>query len=460
MQHAADSATTRDEFHTPTTLTGIALIVEPSRRGDPITGERRRPPSNSPFNTAALHLMKSGRSLSNIRQVEMAGHGRFYRFPRNIAWKNFPSVSKPVFDYGQARIRIGTQRLDGKLVWHIETSVYDPHVRMHVPCRQQAASMRASLSRDLPKVDEMVIVAGGASDRLLWEAIAPVYTVNPNVVVWRTDLGNAPIRLARDEMARLELKFRAHDRLMYNYLFNMVVLGSRARFSAAKASALPHHLAATGYRLQHDDVEDHQIDPTSSSTPFVLQSLHEFAKTTDRTVAVDKGDADGGKFWKAALTQFPFIETCEEAVVLKWRGSGKYQPCNQLMMKTQPCSREPATTIYSSPTEHMHDLASLYADGFITIKDKQPVMTDFGRGFLDALGTDVLDSDLLLRWRTPEGLAADEPDIPSIEVDHEQFPQAEAASCKPPRVTARRTRTSMARSSPLEACRARYPLGC
>jgi hypothetical protein len=393
-----------------TASTGLALTVEPRRRYDPNTGKSRKSKWVALADESAEFLMRDGRPAENIRSVIMTGQGRDFRFRRDIPWKDFPHIQRPIHDYGRAYIA-SFLTVDGRLSSRPHFNFWDKHLgggRQNTVGRKTS---RAALTADLARIEEILVVADPWDDRLVWEAVAPVFTINPDVVVWHRPFYEMPRRIELDELQRLELKFRAHDHLIYNYTYNMIVLGSRARYAAARLGPGAEGLAAAGYHLFHEEHEDGRMDPTASFSPFAMEALQALARITDETIPAIESD-DIGKKWREPFSRLPFM-TCGEngEVFLNWTGSGKFKPWIEKLTQIH----NPPEYGGNSASDHMHDLASLYTDGLAAVSNGRLVPTNTGRAFLEFIGDSVRDPDLLLRWRQSGDAMARENDFPAID---------------------------------------------
>lgn len=407
MTDAQLGARTAAPYATPST--GLALTVEPRRRYDPNTGKSRKAKWAALSDESAEFLMRDGRPAENIRSIIMTGQGRDFRFRRDIPWKNFPHIQRPIYDYGRAYITTHLMK-DGRLSSTNHFNLGDRHlgVRQNTVGRKTS---RAALTADLAMIEEIIVVADPWDDRLVWEAIAPVFTVNRDVAVWHRTFYEVPCRIEFDELLRLEKTFRAHDHLIYNYTYNMIVLGSRARHAAARLGPGSANLASAAYHLFHEEHEDPVMDPSASFSPFAIEALQLLARTTDTTIPAMEGDYSV-KNWREPFSRLPFM-TCKEngEVHLNWAGSGKLKPWIEKLTHIH----NPPVYGGSSASDHMHDLASLYASGLATILNGELVPTNTGRAFLDIVGDSVHDPDLLLRWRQSGDVMASEDDFPAVD---------------------------------------------
>ncbi len=400
----------RNSAPNATFSTGLALTVEPRRRYDPNTGKSRKAKWVALSDESAEFLMRDGRPAENIRSIIMTGQGRDFRFRRDIPWKNFPHIQRPIHDYGQAYISTHLMK-DGRLSSTNHFNLGDRHVGVRQNTVGRKTS-RAALTADLARIEEILVVSDPWDDRLVWEAVAPVFTVNPDVVVWHRPFYDTPRRIETEELLRLEKTFRAHDHLIYNYTYNMIVLGSRARHAAARLGPDAAALASCGYHLFHEEHEDPDMDPTASFSPFAMEALQVIARTTDETIAANAGDIDGGKEWREAFSQLPFMTRKPEGeVFLNWVGSGKFSPWIQKLTQIH----NPPVYNGKAASDHLIDLASLYTSGLVTISNGSVVPTNTGRAFLDIVGDCVHDPDLLLRWRSSDDVIASEDDFPAID---------------------------------------------
>lgn len=389
---------------------GLALKVEPRRRYDPDTGKNRRSTWAGLNDEAVQFLMRDGRPAENIRSVIMTGQGLDYRFRRDIAWKDFPHIQRPIHDYGRAYIA-DFLLVDGRISSRPHFNFWDRHIGNGRQNTVGRKTSRAALAADLDRIEEILVISDPWDDKLVWEAVAPVFTINPKVVVWHRKFYEDPRRLEPSELQRLELKFRANDHFIYNYTYNMIVLGSRARFAAARLGPGSANLASAGYHLFHEEHEDRGMDPSASFSPFAMEALQAIADSSGATVPALEGE-EVGKKWRDPFSRLPFMTRGENGeVFLNWTGSGKFKPWIEKL-----------TQIYNPPvyggaaaSDHLHDLASLCSDGLATFSNGSVVPTNTGRAFLNIIGDSVRDPDLLLRWRQSGDVIAGENDFPAID---------------------------------------------
>lgn len=386
-------------------LTGLALYVEARRRFDPETGKGRRQAWSDISMSCREFLTRHGRAAENVRSVIRDNHGINYRFPRDIPWKKFPHIQRPVHDYGRAYIAHCYRHDDGRIGSDPQFNIRDRHAgnwRQNVDGRKTS---RKALADDLPIIEEIVVLADPWDNELVWEAVAPVFSVNPHVVVWVKTFHGDPIRVQPDEIASLERKFRAKHHLAFNYIYNMIVLGSRARFVAAQFGEDVAYETSAGYHLFHEESHDVMADPAQQFTPFSIEALRLISQQRP-TAQVSYEDVD--RVWKDALSRLEFMRRSDDGSVhLEWAGSGKFAPWRE---KVAGLNDKGGTV-----GDQLTDLMSLYTSGLITIVDGEVAITPNGRAFVQILGNTVTDPDLLLRWRTAEGIVASERDIPAID---------------------------------------------
>ncbi|NTF18258.1 hypothetical protein G6L37_07545 [Agrobacterium rubi] len=394
-----------------TTLTGLALTVEPRRRYDKSTGKYRKSKWSALSDAAADFLMREGRPAENIRSVIMTGQGRNFRFRRDIPWKDFPHIQRPIHDYGRAYIADFLMK-DGKLTSRPHFNFWDHYIgtgRQNTVGRKMS---RAALTSDLDRIEEILVVADPWDDKLVWESVAPVFTVNPDVVVWHMPFYSPPRRIERTELERLERKFRAHDHLIYNYTFNMIVLGSRARHAAALMGPHPAMLARSGYRLFNEEHEDAAMDPTAAFSPLAIGVLQILDQSAGPIISAAEGEPNLGKKWREPFSKLPFMSCkADGEVFLNWTGSGKFDPWIEKLTQIN----NPPVYGTEGASEHLHDIASLYTEGLATVHNGRVVITNTGKAFLDILDDSVRDPDLLLRWRQSSDVIAGEEDFPAID---------------------------------------------
>ncbi|MNU27000.1 hypothetical protein D3C71_153850 [compost metagenome] len=408
MTHAQRGARTYAPDTTPPK--GLALKVEPRRRYDPDTGKYRRSTWAGLSDDAAQFLMRDGRPAENIRSVIMTGQGRDYRFRRDIAWKDFPHIQRPIHDYGRAYIA-DFRMVDGRILSYPHFNFWDKDLGYGRQNTVGRKTSRASLAADLGRIEEILVISDPWDDKLVWEAVAPVFTINPNVVVWHRTFYEDPRRLDPGELQRLELKFRAHDHFVYNYTYNMIVLSSRARFAAARLGPGAADLASAGYHLFHEEHEDRGMDPSASFSPFAIEALQAIAATSDVTVPAMEAQ-DVGKKWREPFSRLPFMACGENGeVFLNWTGSGKFKPWIEKLTQIH----NPPVYDGAAVSDHLNDLASLCSDGLATFSNDHVVPTNTGRAFLDIIGDSVRDPDILLRWRQSGDAIAGEGDFPAVD---------------------------------------------
>lgn len=404
-------------------LTSVALVRDPLPR-DQRTALIVRPRSSGIIardsasshskSILVLELMAEGYDPDRIVLVHMNGGPRNYLLPRNVRWAELPIVEKPVFDYGVCYVFRHFVTEDGDICSTNEHRIYDDTVHLSVPDDEGIRRSRRALRKDLSTVDHVTVLADGCDSRLIWEAVAPVWSARGSTFTVTLATGKNLMdrsALRPEDVAVLEKKFRGHDRFMANYMFNMLAIGGRARFQVARETGLPA-LAWHEGRLYNEDSPADSHDEHALATPAALQFLRAFAEAGD-PVALGSAD-DYERFdFPHGLALSSFYAREGDNLVFVWTGTGKHRPIRMEVgrWKDGHFRFNQADTGEQYP----HVTAALGGAGLVVPFEGRTRITPEGVRLLELLGPEMDDPDLILRWRTEDGLFASETDIPSCD---------------------------------------------
>ncbi|WP_327210154.1 hypothetical protein [Rhizobium leguminosarum] len=339
----------------------------------------------------------------------MSGSGQIYLWPRNVKWASLPVVDRPVFDYGICTSHSYFVTENGDI-----NSAFPPR-----QSDEKGAStirrQRQQLRQMLPAVDHVVVLAHGCGDRLIWEAVAPVWsarsaTFKVTLVTGGTNEIREELHLA--EVARLERKFRGHDRFMMNYVFNMVAIGGRARCQAVTEAGLPSVNWHDG-RLYNEDHLTGNRDDYILATPSVLPILRAFANAS-APIRIEAADDYERLDFPRSLSLAPcFQRDGDGRLAFRWSGTGKHPPIELEVGRMHDAAFVLGQT--DAGEQYAQAVAALSGTGFVAPLDGRMRITRQGRRLLELVGPEMDDPDVLLRWRADDGRIASEEDIPSCD---------------------------------------------
>jgi hypothetical protein len=358
--------------------------------------------------------MAEGYDPDKILYVMMNGDGRNYVFPRNVKWSDLPIVEQPKRDYGICYVQRHYVTEDGTIETTNEQSSRDDLAKARIPDNEGITRTRRLLQEALPSVDRVLVHADGCDDRLLWEAVAPVrgHREEPFDVSLVTGKKKDVIsKLPFSEVTRLEQKFRGHDRFMASYMFNMLAIGGRATFQAAREHDAPG-LVWFGGRLYNQERPDDDSDPNALVTPaalLLLQAIADAGSTVDLLAPDDYAQQD----FPRTLAIQPFMRRDGDDLVFEWVGSGKYPAIRKVSARWRGLS---FSFKQEGSDEHYPSVWSwLSWGGYVALYNGRTFITPVGRRYLDLLGCDMVDHDVILRWRKGDGRIAGEDDIPAMD---------------------------------------------
>lgn len=411
METAAPGATASARpplFTTPSPLSGLALVVttrtpvgaEPKRPFGLKTFEHDHTSSPGATDLARTGLLREGyRPRSIFRLTDLPD--RPYRYPRNVRWADLPVISDASYDYATAKVFGVSDPCERETPG---AAVKMPTSRDHERAQRKR---RNHLAENLHRVARVHVVWMSTSELDLWHAIAPVVTRNPGAWISVTDR-NGIREMEPADVAALRAKCETHDRLIFNHVFNMSVLAGRAMLEAARRSGTGNWHIGNTPALYHrsGDEEFASWDRFGAFTPLMVQLL--ISLDTALGAEADIRDSEGmafGRLDDAAEAQGHLFETVGDETSFVWRGTGKYPEVRTLVRKTET---QPEGRVGSVLAPLVGIGAILQIDGVLRI-------SRFGREAVRLLGAPACDPDVVLRWRTEDGMIASPSDRSSVD---------------------------------------------
>jgi hypothetical protein len=358
--------------------------------------------------------MSDGYDPDRIMLVLMNGSGRNYVLPRNVKWADLPMVDKPVFDYGICYVKRHFVTENGLIDTTNEQSTYDDLIKGRIPDDEGIRRSRRALHDALPTVDHVIVLADGCDDRLIWEAVSPVWChrkASFRITLLTGKMWDVSKELSFGDVSRLEKKFRGHDRFVANYMFNMLTIGGRARYQAGREAGPPGLLWAEG-RLYNEDYPQDQIDANSLVTPAALPLLDALAKA-GAAVDFDLSDDYEQQNFPRTLSQAPFFAREGDCLFFDWAGTGKWP-----RLRVGSGRWEHGRFLYrqkDSGEQYRFVTGSFFWCGYAALFNGRTAITPYGLRYLELIGADMVDPDVMLRWRTEDGRIATEDDIPACD---------------------------------------------
>lgn len=382
-------------FQSPAPVVGFAVIVT-TRTPVGSKSFRDREQAFGPRSKAEWGLMIEGYPANSIFHVHNMPE-RPFRYRRNVRWADLPQIFDPIYDYSIAAVAVVRDPLHEQV---------DTDENLKEVLHEKAMADSRRLSENLHEVRRVHVIKVSDNPLDLWHAIAPVVTNNPVALVSIAENGRHRY-LSSDEIAELKRRHGIHDRLIYNHVFNMSILASRALFEAARRTDTTTWHLAHGPELYHESTMDsRRWDRFELFDPLFIQMLILMDATLGEPVDIRDGDDIAFGSITDALMRRPTIETTEKGeAFLVWRGTGKYGAMRVLL------SAEKAVPFGST----LDAIRPLVRIGALTHVDGTLRITKFGHEVASLLGAAGRDPDVVLRWRTPEGLMASSEDGPEVD---------------------------------------------
>jgi hypothetical protein len=312
-----------------------------------------------------------------------------FTFERNLPWKSIPVVSEPSAEHSAYSVR----QLDHNGNYAAEQKrIVGKHVGEEVPYQQllqENVKVLVIASHEL--IDAYITKALGAWSDVQDERLPVVIHHGPD--------GGSIVPLERIRSARD--RFKAEARFLYNHALNFSVLARRALFKIYFDEQLSKQVAR------------HALPSVSEyrwrwAHPFFLQILHHLKRlgrigTDEHRIQLNK-KVDGFSYAHVYAKGLPVFEKTGDRHEFVWKGTGAY-PESRIAVGRAPEPGEQDPNAYSSHFEHPYFQVFHHIEhtGLLGLDGDDIVLSPWGVKFLEIMGPDTDDADVLLRWRTPTG---------------------------------------------------------
>ena len=319
-----------------------------------------------------------------------------FGWPRNVSWNSLPTIGDPryVVEYGRRYLLGEADFVPGR---HDRTRSGNP--------AKDAPIMGAAV--------EMVVLA---SDEL---SVRDLHEVE---ILRRQERPYSDLRIrhfdgramrdvdASDVLLAWE-KHYPHDRFVYNHALNLLVLGGRAYLSVAREQG-------DSQRHVEEWMPRFHTVHWKFGHPLPAQVLCRLAGRSGSTPTTWFADVPQIKEWLWA-NRSPLFEKTSEGDEFRWKGTGLYREWKNLIT---PHVSEKTTKLEGTPfnRSYFRDIvnwmSSLNFAGFVCIdQDGEVCLTSRGRRYAAIIAPALEDPDVLLRWRTDDGLLCSIADVPAVD---------------------------------------------
>lgn len=309
-----------------------------------------------------------------------------FRFDRNFPWKTLPLVTAPNRNHSRFRIL------------HLETdgSVSDK--------RKNIAGLDSSTDEGLPhllreNVKVLVVASYEMTDEYLSKSLV-AWDGHPDdklpMVIHHGPEGGCI--LPAEQVSSARNRFQAEARFLYNHATNFSILARRALFKIYFDERLPRHEAARrlpsigflSWRWAH---------------PFFLQVLHYLRRlgrigTNEHRERLEER-VTSLSFAHLYANGIPVFGKSGRGFDLTWNGTGSYPAWREELGRVLLPAEESMSLHFHHRIfdcfQHVESMGILGLDG------NDIVLSPWGVKFLDIMGPETEDPDVLLRWRTPAG---------------------------------------------------------
>lgn len=315
-----------------------------------------------------------------------------FHWPRNLSWKSLPLIQAPAYKGG-----------------------WCPRMVMDDAGMQRGVRTPASPRRDNddesyierspiinPSTRRLVIADYQRNDRTIFEVSAVAGPDVAGVALMHFD-GSRLELIDHAEISDIQRRFSAHERFLFNYALNLFVIGGRAWVKAAREQ---------GYSQQL--VEYYVPKPGSGSLgwrsahPLALQVLYALRASG---MAVERGKGTIYDLLKSPAKMaaaMPFFRIEDGRFIFEWKGSGRYAPwIEDLGQAEDDLERAWGGVVHILSDLVMADLIGALGDGV--------ALTRLGHRYLELIGDEADDPDVLLRWRTEDGRIGEPEDVPAMD---------------------------------------------
>jgi hypothetical protein len=313
-----------------------------------------------------------------------------FQWPRNLAWKDLPVIQTPTYRGGycprmvmdDAGLQRGTRTANSPRGNHDDSVERSPIIN---------ASTRVLVVADYHR-----------NDRTLFEVSAVAGPELADLALMHFD-GTRLEPINPDEVAEIQRHFSAHDRFVFNHALNLFVIGGRAWLKAAREY---------GYSQQHVEYYVPQPNPNwRSAHPLALQIL--YSLRAQGALAKEQGKNEIYDLLKSPsrmAAALPFFRIEGNHLVFEWKGSGRYAPWIEDLGEF-----ENGVEMERAWDGVVHLLSDLVMADLIGTDGSRVALSGLGHRYLELMGDEADDPDVLLRWRTSDGCLGAPEDVPAMD---------------------------------------------
>ncbi|NTF17201.1 hypothetical protein G6L37_01995 [Agrobacterium rubi] len=317
-----------------------------------------------------------------------------FAWPRNVSWKALPIIGDPVYRVSHcAREMLGEARPLRQRNFMPDTSpkngaLFGARTELLVIATEELSSrdlydMEMMRRQDRPELNSLMLHFDG---RILRE-------------------------IAHEEVLQAWEQYYPHERFVYNHALNLLVIGARAYVPIA--------------RDRGDDQKDVETwMPQLHSYhwrfgyPLCVQILCSIGRWQHGEPTTWFRDVPQKEQWLWANRSNLFEKT-EVGDQFVWPGSGRYQAWTDTITPhvAEGETRMEGTEFTRSYVyEIVSWMNSLNFAGFVCLDQNGDLcLTTKGRQYLDIVAPALDDPDVLLRWRTEDGLFCSMKDVPAVD---------------------------------------------
>lgn len=226
--------------------------------------------------------------------------------------------------------------------------------------------------------------------------------------------------ISREEVLDVRSKFAAEERFVFNHAINLSVLGGRAYYKILHEMQLPRSFAARVVP-KLDFLSWEWTHPLIIQTMYLMKRIGLVSPSaglpiSNSDISAFNVSVDYHQRGYLLATRLPIFARDGDLFRLEWKGSGKYPSWSMdVGVVHDRAAFVPKDGIM--PTEHhiFRCFGSLFSMGLLEVSEDSLLLSKVGVRFLEMLGPDLDDEDVLLRWR-PLGKRLGSPDdIPAMD---------------------------------------------
>jgi hypothetical protein len=230
--------------------------------------------------------------------------------------------------------------------------------------------------------------------------------------------GISLIPITQEQIEHAQNYWIAHERFLYNYILNSWILFRKVFLQAMKET----EQVVSNRFLKDIDISYCQFE--DNYNPFTLQLLYHIADHRKKVFYegmtrwnVDPKDSHSHTIYSRKLLELTnLIQICEPNYQWIWRGAGTYYTHYGALRRGEFVTTHGIKEIpQRGYGGHQNSLRFLKNTGLIAPTKSGYITTCVGEKFLQLIGSEANDPDVLLRWRKPDGRLGAAEDIPAMD---------------------------------------------